>query len=256
MGPAVAGQKERVRQFWDSRPCGAGLARSRPGTPEFFTEVEHRRYELEPFIDRYAGFEQAAGKELLELGVGLGTDLVRFARAGARVTGLDLTPRSVELVRRRLELESLPGTVEVGDVERLPFPDGRFDVVYSWGVLHHTPDTPRAAREATRVLRPGGRLCVMVYARHSWASYGLWVRHGLLAGRPWRSLRWVMAHHLESEGTKGYRVAELEAMFAGLGDLRIERVAAPVDHRVAGPLARLTSSRLGLYVVVTGNAPG
>src|SRR2546425_890045 len=80
---------------------------------------------------------------------------------------------------------------------RLPFDDGTFDRVYSWGVLHHTPDTARAVREAVRVLAPGGRLCVMLYARHSWVAYGLWVKHALLTGRPSRSLADVLARHME-----------------------------------------------------------
>jgi SAM-dependent methyltransferase len=244
--------KARVRGFWDSGPCGAKHASAPEGTPEFFAQVERRRRELEPFIDRYANFAGAAGQRLLEVGVGLGTDLVRFARAGAIATGIDLSPHSVELVRRRLEQEGLEAEVSVGDAERLPFPDGAFQRVYSWGVLHHTPDTPAAVRELVRVLAPGGELCAMLYARRSWVAYALWARHALLRGRPHRGVADVLAHHRESEGTQAFAVRELRQMFGGLDDLRIEHVGTPYDRRVAGPLAATTGRWLGWFVVIRG----
>lgn len=255
MASSAAEVKTRVRDFWQREPCGSIHADAPEGSREYFDQVERRRQELEPFIARFADFEGAHGKLLLEIGVGLGTDFIRFARAGARASGVDLTPRAVELVRRRLENEGLDGEVLVGDAERLPFPDASFDRVYSWGVLHHTPDTMRAIREAIRVCRPGGELCVMLYARHSWGVYGLWLRYALLAGRPRRSLADILAEHMESEGTKGYRIRTLRSMFGGLEGLRIDRVAPPFDRQIAGPLAPLTARWLGYYVVVRGRAP-
>lgn len=248
--------KDTVRDFWNEQPCGSKHAQSQSGTPEFFEEVERSRAELEPFIEHYANFEGARGKHVLEIGCGLGTDLVRFARAGATVTGLDLTPRAVELVQRRLELEGLNGEVVTGDAEALPFGDGSFDRVYSWGVLHHTPDARGAVREAVRVLRPGGELCVMLYARHSWVGYGLWTRHALFRARPWRSLADVIAHNMESDGTKAYTKSELRLMFDGVEELSFERVLTPYDVRVGGPIARATGSALGWFFVIRGRAPG
>jgi SAM-dependent methyltransferase len=245
-----------VRAFWQARPCGSTHATAPPGTPEFFAEVDRRRYELEPFIPRFADFDGACGKRVLEIGVGLGGDFTRFARAGAEATGVDLTERSVELVRRRLALEGLAGEVLVADAEALPFADAAFDRVYSWGVLHHTPATERAVAEATRVLRPGGELCVMLYGRRSWVAYGLWVRYALLRGRARRGLADVLAHHMESEGTRAFSTGELRAMFAAFADLRIDHVGTPYDRRVAGPLVRLTGGRLGWFVVVRGRKPG
>src|SRR5918997_3676792 len=105
--------KEEVRSFWEEEPCGSSHAEAAEGSPEFFAQVERSRYDLEPFIGDYADFEGSRGKRLLEIGVGLGTDLVRFARAGAHVTGVDLTEHSVRLVRRRLELEALAGDVRM-----------------------------------------------------------------------------------------------------------------------------------------------
>jgi SAM-dependent methyltransferase len=247
--------KRRVREFWEERPCGSAHGHSTEGTPGYFDEIERRRYELEPFIDRFADFRGARGKTLLEIGVGLGTDFVRFARAGATVTGVDLTEHSARLVRRRLELEGLDGDVRVADAENLPFPSATFERVYSWGVLHHTPDTERAIAEAIRVLQPGGELCVMLYGRHSWVSFGLWARHALLRGRLSQSLSDTLAHHMESQGTKAFTVRELRGLFSDLEDLRIERVGTPYDRRVAGPLGSATGRWLGWFIVVRGKRP-
>lgn len=248
--------KEAVRAHWERTPCGSKHAHAPPGEPEYFAQIEKRRYELEPFIPRYADFGGARGKRVLEIGVGLGTDFVRFARAGAQVTGVDLTERSVELVRRRLALEGLSGAVSRADAESLPFSDGHFDRVYSWGVLMVTPDTPLAVAEAVRVLRPGGELCAMVYARRSWVAFALWGRYALLSGKPWRSLGDVVASHMESPGMKAYTEREARALFAALDDLRVERVGTPYDRRVAGPVVGPTAARLGWFMVVRGRKPG
>lgn len=223
------------------------------GTPEFFADVERTRDELDPYIARFADFEGARDKRLLEIGVGVGTDFIRFVRAGAIATGVDLTDHAVQLVKQRLSLEGLSAEVRTADAESLPFEDAAFDRVYSWGVLHHTPDTPKAIGEALRVLRPGGRACVMLYARHSWVAYGLWTKHGLLAGRPWRSLEDILASHMESEGTKGYTKRELRALFSPLNDLRIDKVRTSYDEQITpGPIARLTGDTLGWNLVVRG----
>lgn len=242
--------KSSIRRFWEDRPCGAKGVEHEEGTVAFYEAVERRRDELEPFIARFADFGGARGERVLEVGVGIGTDFVKFARAGADVTGIDLTSHAVELVRRRLALERLGGEVLVADAERLPFDDGTFDRVYSWGVLHHTPNTARGVAEAIRVLRPGGKLCLMLYARHSWVSYGLWVRHGLLRGRPHRTLGEVMASHLESPGTQAFTAAEIRAMLSGVDQVRIDRAVTPYDRRVAGPIANVTGRWLGFFTVV------
>jgi ubiquinone/menaquinone biosynthesis C-methylase UbiE len=248
--------KGAVRSFWERTPCGSWDATAPEGSPEYFEQIERRRYELEPFIHELAGFRSTGDQDVLEIGVGLGTDHVQFARAGARLTGIDLTEKGVELVRRRLMLEGLSSDLRTADAEQLPFPDQSFDVVYSWGVLHHTPDTPRAVREAIRVLRPGGRICVMLYARHAWVPYGLWVRHGPLSGRPFRSLRDVLYHHMESLGTQGFTKREIRRMFAGIDGLEVVKICTPYDVEYAGGLARLTGRWLGFFTVIRGRRAG
>jgi ubiquinone/menaquinone biosynthesis C-methylase UbiE len=247
--------KREVREFWEEGPCGADHASAEEGTPEFFAQVAAERDALEPFIADYADFASTKGQRVLEIGVGVGSDFIRFARAGADASGVDLTDHAIALVRRRLELEGLTADLQRADAERLPFADDTFDVVYSWGVLHHTPDSDRAIAEAQRVLKPGGRLCVMLYARHSWVAYGFWVRHALLAGKPRRSLAEVIAGHMESVGTRAYTRSELRRRFGRLQELKIEHVGTPYDRAFAGPLARLTGSRLGWFLVVRGRAP-
>jgi ubiquinone/menaquinone biosynthesis C-methylase UbiE len=253
--PASVDQKRRVRSFWEEEPCGVVHAVAPEGTSEFYDQIEQRRSELEPFIERFADFEGARGQRVLEIGVGAGTDFIRFARAGAIASGVDLTEHAVALVRKRLELESLEGDLRVADAEALPFEDGRFDRVYSWGVLHHTPDTERSVREAIRVLRLGGELCVMLYARHSWVAYGLWVRHALLAGKPRQSLADILSTHMESEGTKGFTKRELRDFFGELEHLRIDKVGTAYDRQISRGLARLTGNRLGWFLVVRGRKP-
>src|SRR5688572_16141442 len=160
--------KERVRAFWQEHPCGTKFADAEPGSRRFYELVEEHRYTKEWHIPDAAGFGKTKDLAVLEIGCGLGTDGAQFAKAGAHYTGIDLTGAAVDLARRRFELFDLRGSFRVADAERLDFPDNTFDVVYSHGVLHHTPDTAAAVREIHRVLRPGGRAVVMLYHRDSY----------------------------------------------------------------------------------------
>ena len=160
--------KERVRQFWQENPCGTKFADAPQGSKRFYELVEQHRYEKEWHIPAAAGFSQTKDLRVLEIGCGLGTDGAQFAQAGADYTGVDLTNAAVELAQKRFELFDLPGTFQTADAERLNFADNSFDLVYSHGVLHHTPDTAGAIREVHRVLKPGGRAIVMLYHRDSY----------------------------------------------------------------------------------------
>ena len=217
MANSNAQLKDRVREFWQSHPCGTKFADARPGSRIFYEVIEEHRYEKEWHIPEAAGFTQTKNLRVLEVGCGLGTDGAQFAKAGADYTGVDLTQAAVDLSRRPFELFNLPGTFRVADAEALDFPDNSFDIVYSHGVLHHTPNTAAAIREVHRVLRPGGRALVMLYHRNSYnyrVNISMLRRAGLpllqweaglklvrlFTGEPEDSLR-EHARRLRSEGT-------------------------------------------------------
>lgn len=147
--------KADLRDFWDRASCGEELYLAGQNRAAFEAQAE-TRYALEPYIPAFAGFNSAQGLRVLEIGVGLGADHQRFAEAGAALSGIDLTERAVEHTRRRLAVFGLASDLALGDAENLQFPDESFDLVYSWGVLHHSPDTPKAIDEVWRVLKRGG----------------------------------------------------------------------------------------------------
>jgi len=187
MSEANSQLKEQVRAFWQEHPCGTKFADAQPGSRRFYELVEQHRYTKEWHIPAAAGFAQTKDLDVLEIGCGLGTDGAQFAQAGANYTGIDLTQAAVDLARRRFEISNLPGTFRVADAERLDFPNESFDLVYSHGVLHHTPDTRAAVREVHRVLRPGGRAVVMLYHRD---SYNYRINISLLRRAGVHLLRW------------------------------------------------------------------
>ena len=240
--------KRAVRDYWNAAPCGSSLTVEEAGSKAFYDEIEAVRYRLEPFIPTFAEFERWRGKRVLEIGVGIGSDFACFARAGSNLSGIDLTEASIELVRKRLALEGLTADLRVADAEDLPFSDSSFDLVYSWGVLHHTPNTARAVEEARRVLKPAGEARVMLYSRRSWVALGAWMRWALIRGRPWRSLTSVIAEHVESPGTRAFTQPELERLFASFRNVEFVRYLTPHDRRVAGPIAALTGSNFGWFV--------
>lgn len=157
---------EDVREFWNANPCGSRLSRERE-LDRWFEDHRRLRYDAEPHIHEVARFADFAGKDVLEIGCGIGADGLEFARNGARYMGVDLTPKAVETARTRFARAGLPGRFDVANAERLPFASGSFEHVYSFGVIHHSPRTDVIVDEILRVLRPGGTICVMVYNRTS-----------------------------------------------------------------------------------------
>jgi SAM-dependent methyltransferase len=166
VSPGEQRMTEAVRRFWDSEPCGSELSEA-DDEWRYFEELTRRRYELESHIPEIADFDRWRGRDVLEIGPGPGTDGERFARAGARYTGVDLSPQSLRLARRRFELYGLEGELLEQDATDLPFADGSFDLVYSHGVIHHIPAIEQAVAEIHRVLRAGSTALVMVYNRSS-----------------------------------------------------------------------------------------
>ncbi len=270
--PADAGGndlKASVEAFWDARSCGEVYAEG-DDLRERLRAQARARYALEPYVVEFARFAEGAGRDVLEIGVGMGADHLQWARVAPRtLAGIDLTPRAVEYTRTRLDGEGLSSELRVADAEALPYADASFDLVYSWGVLHHSPDTPRALREVHRVLRPGGTARIMIY--HTWSLVGamLWLRYALLAGRLRRSLADVYAHHLESPGTKAYTADEARAMLAAFRQVSVrvqlsfgDLLEGAVGQRHTGPLLRVAKAlwprwfvrralfRYGLFLLV------
>jgi ubiquinone/menaquinone biosynthesis C-methylase UbiE len=240
--------KKAVEEFWDKASCGEDLYllnQQRDG----YLEHSRQRYQLEPVIEEFAEFAAASGKKVLEIGVGLGADHQRFGEAGALLTGIDLTARAVTHTRRRLALFQLDSALSTGDAENLQFESNSFDTVYSWGVLHHSPDTAKAVAEVYRVLRSGGTARVMIYHKWSLVGYMLWVRYALLRLRPWMTLSKIYADYLESPGTKAYSVREARRMFGSFKTVQIETCLTHADlldsragQRHEGPLLSLARS--------------
>jgi ubiquinone/menaquinone biosynthesis C-methylase UbiE len=215
--------KDSVREFWNAQSCGEVYAEG-DSPAEKLAQQAREHFILEPGLYQFAGFSQGTGKDVLEIGVGMGADHLEWARSSPRsLTGIDLTDRAIQFTHERLGFYGLHSDLQVADAESLPFADSSFDLVYAYGVLHHSPDTAQAVREVYRVLRPGGSARIMIYHSHSLVGYMLWLRYGLAAGKPFRSLRDIYASHLESPGTQAFSESEARAMLASFSsvDLRI-----------------------------------
>jgi ubiquinone/menaquinone biosynthesis C-methylase UbiE len=261
-------EKSAVRDFWEQASCGEGLYLNAATVDGYRTQAAHR-YRLEPCIEPFADFAGAKGKRVLEIGVGLGADHQRFAESGATLWGIDLTARAVEHVRRRFQLFGLHSDLAAGDAENLQFPDASFDLVYSWGVLHHSPDTPKAFAEVHRVLRPGGTAKIMIYQTWSLVGLMLWMRYAALRLRPWMTLAQTYSRYLESPGTKAYTVKEARQLCAAFASVDVSIVLTHGDllesdagqrHRgMSLTLARMIwprtllrryGSRFGLFMLI------
>jgi glycosyltransferase involved in cell wall biosynthesis/ubiquinone/menaquinone biosynthesis C-methylase UbiE len=249
--------KHEVQNQWNNNPVGSETARTaQPQTLEWFKEVERYRYDVyAPWMPEVMEFAKHRGEELLEVGGGMGTDLAQFAAHGARVTDVDLSGGHLAIAQENFRLRGLAGRFVHHDAERLPFDDDSFDVVYSNGVLHHTPNTRTAVAEIRRVLKPGGRAIVMVYAENSlqyWRNlvwyYGL--KSGDLATR---SMGDIMSRSVERTGNearplvKVYTKRRLRALFRDFAGVAIVqrqispeivprglRLCLPIVERLAG----------------------
>ena len=184
---------DEVRQYWDRRPCNIRHSPQPVGTRAYFDEVEARKYFVEPHIPRFAEFERWREKKVLEIGCGIGTDTVNFARHGAAVTAVDLSSQSLEIARQRVGVYGLEDRVRFfhGSAEELTafVPKQTYDLIYSFGVIHHTPHPERVLAEARQYAAAGSTLKIMVYHRWSWKV--LWIVLGYGKGQFWRTAELV-----------------------------------------------------------------
>lgn len=159
--------QERVREYWDGSPCDSDQSDRTRLSREYFLDIERQRYALQPHILEVLSKIDWRGKRVLEIGSGLGTDARSIIGKGGDYTGINVDQASTEATAQALRAFSLPGRVLQRDATCLDFPDGAFDVVYSFGVLHHIPEVEKAVAEIRRVLKPGGDLLLMLYNRSS-----------------------------------------------------------------------------------------
>lgn len=167
--PDLHSDKIEVQRQWDRDPCAADTVTDVPrDTLKYYRAIREHRYEVyAPWMPQAMAFSEWRGKHILEIGVGLGSDHYMLAKGGNRMTALDLSREHLKLTKRHLQLEGLETDAIYGDAESMPFESNSFDVVYSFGVLHHTPGTAAAFREVNRVLKPGGVALIGIYHRYS-----------------------------------------------------------------------------------------
>jgi ubiquinone/menaquinone biosynthesis C-methylase UbiE len=262
----ISDLKDEIRRFWNAEPCGSRYL----GDVADFEAHARARYQLEPHIAEFAQFASSRGLKVLEIGVGMGSDYLEWLKAGAVASGVDLSAISIERARRRCELAGFQPDLRVADAERLPFPDNTFDVAYSYGVMHHSPDTAQCVREACRVLKPGGEARIMIYHHPSITGLMLWLRYGIFR----KSLRETVYEQLESPGTKTYTHIEARSLAGEFANVTLRQVFSPGDLLENQPSARFQSGfyrlvwRLfprklvklfgrnwGLFLLITGTKP-
>jgi SAM-dependent methyltransferase len=171
--------EERIVRYWNAQPCNIRHGKSEVGTLEFYQEVTDRRYRVEPHMKDFAGFHLWQGKRVLEIGCGIGTDAAEFAKHGADYTAIDISDKTIELAQRRFEVEGLEGRFVNGDASdpKTYLGLGKFDLVYSCGVMHHFPRIDDMIQNAYDVLESQGEFRFLVYAKNSW-KYSM-IRKGL-----------------------------------------------------------------------------
>lgn len=231
--------KSAVRKFWGNRPCGLIHSSQPTESHAFFQETEKHRFNIhtdwnQPFLKDAIGFTKHTGKLVLEVGSGIGVDSMEWIKAGNQVVALDYNYPSCELTRARFEDAGASGVFVNGDAENLPFPDKMFDLIYSFGVLHHTPGTAKAVQEVYRCLKPGGQAIIMLYYKWSAKLFGeILVGYGIRKGGLWktRSIADLISQYTEFDSqtetsicplTKAYSKREARQMFRQFASLEFD----------------------------------
>jgi len=223
--------KNEVKKHWNQASCGTEFINEEKFSKEYFEQIERFRYSIEPEIFSFAQFSRFHNKKVLEVGIGAGTDFLQWVRSGAIAHGVDLTEEAIENVKHRLNLYGLKcQDLKVADAENLPHEDDFFDLVYSWGVIHHSPDTLKCLKELIRVVKPGGKIKLMIYNRYSLFAFYMWLRCALFKGRPFRSLKYVLFYYQESLGTKAYTFKETKKILSSLPVKILQQKATVTNH--------------------------
>jgi ubiquinone/menaquinone biosynthesis C-methylase UbiE len=229
----------RIERYWNERIHDLEMTKHPVGSREFFSDLDEYRFDKLHYLPRLVDFNAYRGRELLEVGCGIGTDLVRFARGGAIVTGVDLSQTAIDLAKRNFECNTVDAReLRVANAEALPYDAASFDIVYGHGVLQYTADPGRLVSECHRVLRPGGEAIFMVYNRISWLN-------------ALSKLMKVPLEHEDAPVLRKYSIAEFRKLLSPFQDVRIVPERFPVKSRLHGGAKGLVYNTL---FVATFNA--
>ncbi len=266
-----------VQQYWDARPCNIRHSTKPVGSKEYFDEVEARKYFVEPHIPAFADFDRWRGKRVLEVGCGIGTDSINFARAGAQLTAVELSGESLRIAAERADVMGVADRIRFvqANAEELTsaLDDEPYDLVYSFGVVHHTPHPERALAEMRALVAPGGTLKLMVYHRRSWKVFWIVAAEG--KGRVSKTDELVAKHSEAQTGcpvtfsytrrearelveNSGFRVQELHVdhifPYRIRDYVQYRYVREPYFRWMPEPLFRAFERRFGWHLLVTAEA--
>jgi SAM-dependent methyltransferase len=219
--PDRSSAQRAVREYWDTHIHDLEITTHPPGSPGFFADLEQYHFEKLHHLPRLVPFDGYPGRRVLEVGCGAGTDLIRFARNGAKATGVDLASSSIRLAARNFAGERLAADLAVADGEALPFRDRTFDLVYAHGVVQYTSDDRSLVRECRRVLKPGGMAVFQVYNRISWLN-------------ALSKLMKVPLEHEDAPVLLKYSAKEFRALLLKFREVRIVEERFPVKSRLHG----------------------
>ena len=189
------------KEYWETRLPQRWYSKKEYGTDEYWDEITRKRYTVFfPYMYKISEFREHPGEKVLEIGVGVGTDLLQFAKRGSLCTGIDLTETAIKTTKERFRRAKLEADLRTANAENLPFKDNSFDVVYSSGVIHHVPDMEKAVSEIHRVLKPGGKAILWFYGK-DWKYYFWFPFYGFLQGHfPKENLNQLAHRYMEVEG--------------------------------------------------------
>lgn len=208
-----------IREYWNQHIHDLEIVKHPIGSQGFFQDLDEYRFDKLRYLPKVVNFNGFEGKKILEMGCGAGIDLIRFARGGARVTGVDLSETAIDLAKKNFNLNNLKADLHIMNGEALKFKDNSFDVVYVHGVLQYTADSRKMVQEAFRVLKKGGKFIGMVYNRKGWLN-------------TLSKLMKVGLEHEDAPVLDMYTIEEFKELLSGFREVKIVPERFPVKTRL------------------------